>query len=109
MVSSAAMTRFAFAASPCSSRLSARGTTCQETPKRSLSQPHCPGWPPAESRSQKSSISACVSQFTTKETASVKWKTGPPLSATNSCPSSSKATVMTVPAGRPAARAVASS
>lgn len=34
------------------------GTTFQFTPNRSLSQPHCPGSPPSESRSHKRSVSA---------------------------------------------------
>jgi hypothetical protein len=41
-------------------------------------------------------------QVTTKEIASVNLKWGPPLSAVKLWPSSSKATVITEPAGRPA-------
>ena len=45
------------------------------------------------------SISCCVRQFTTNEIAGVNLNCGPPLSATNGWPSSSKATVITVPFG----------
>src|SRR2546425_4272534 len=75
------------------------GTICHDKPYLSLSQPHCTSFPPAESFSQYRSISSCVSQLTTNEMASVNLKCGPPLSATNSCPSSWNATVMTDPAG----------
>src|SRR5206468_12816849 len=73
------------------------GTTCHDTPNLSLSHPHWTSWPPPESFSQKWSTSACVSQFTTKEIASVNLKIGPPFNATNSCPLSSNATVITDP------------
>src|SRR5262249_37075103 len=79
------------------------GITCHETPNLSLSQPHWTSSPPAESFVQKWSTSACVWQFTTSEIASVNLKIGPPFSAVKSCPSSSKATVMTDPLGLPAA------
>src|SRR5438046_9362784 len=75
------------------------GTICQESPYLSLSQPHCTSFPPAESFFQNLSTSACVLQFTTNEMASVNLKCGPPLSATNSCPSSWNSTVMTEPFG----------
>src|SRR5438105_9366385 len=65
----------------------------------SLSQPHCTSLPPAESFVQNLSTSACVLQFTTNEMASVNLKCGPPLSATNSSPSSRNSTVMTEPSG----------
>src|SRR6266513_1752483 len=79
------------------------GTICQESPYLSLSQPHCTSFPPAESFFQNLSTSACVLQFTTNEMASVNLKCGPPLSATNSCPSSCNSIVITDPADRPAA------
>src|SRR5436190_6138833 len=78
------------------------GTICQETPYLSLSQPHCTSFPPADSFFQNLSSSACVLQFTTNDMASVNLKTGPPLSATNFCPSSSNSTVIIDPFGRPA-------
>src|SRR5205814_10465939 len=69
---------------------SARGRTCHETPKRSLSQPHGPSSPPSsESLRQISSSSCCVSQVATSENPSVNEKLGPPSIAVNSRPSSS--------------------
>jgi hypothetical protein len=104
ILSIAAITRcdFAGSLSPISS-INAVGTTCHETPNLSLSQPHWTSWPPADSFVQKWSTSSCVSQFTTSDIASVNLKSGPPLSAVKSCPSSSKVTVMTDPFGLPAA------
>src|SRR5260370_1235978 len=100
----AAMTRLDFSRSlSCSISTRTVGTTCHDTPNLSLSQPHCTWWPPAESFSQKWSTSFCVSQFTTKEIASVNLKIGPPFNAVHSCPSSSNATVITDPFGLPAA------
>ncbi len=104
MRSIAVMTRWDFAGSgSMSSSTSTRGTICQETPYLSLSQPHCWafGSPPADSFVQKWSTSAWVSQLTCSEMASLNLKNGPPLSAVNVCPSSSKATVITDPAGLP--------
>src|SRR5574341_399094 len=75
------------------------GFTCHDRPYLSFCQPQVPSWPPAESFSQNSSTSACVLQSTEKETASVNLKCGPPLSAMNSCPSSWKRTVITLPLG----------
>ena len=54
-----------------------------------------------QSFSQKRSSSSCESQKTCSETASLNLKTGPPFSAVNDWPSSTNATVMTEPAGRP--------
>ena len=53
---------------------SARGTICQETPKRSLSQPHASAPGTAESAAQSRSISAWSSQSTISDTASLKLK-----------------------------------
>ena len=75
------------------------GMICQDTPYLSLSQPHGPSSPPSVSRLQNRSTSSWLSQFTWKETASLKVNSGPPLRATNAWPSSSKLTVMTVPSG----------
>ncbi len=59
----------------------ARGTTCHDTPKRSLSQPHWPGLPPSRvSASQYRSTSAWSSQSMDSEIASVNGNSGPPLS-----------------------------
>src|SRR5437870_9121545 len=84
---------------PCSTSGSAVGTICHDKPYLSLSQPHWLFCPPADSFSQYSSTSACVSQLTTNETASVNLKWGPPLRARNFCPSSSKGTTKTDPFG----------
>src|SRR5213593_1468768 len=106
----AAMTRFDFSgALSCSISTRTVGTICHDTPNLSLSHPHCTSWPPAESFSQKWSTSSCVSQFTTNDIASVNLKSGPPFNATNSCPSSSNATVMTDSFGLPEAFAASSS
>src|SRR2546425_5245703 len=84
----ACMTRCDFTGSlSCSSSIRTRGTICQDRPNLSLSQPHCPGAPPAESFVHRSSTSFCESQFTTREMASVNLYRGPPLSAVNSWPS----------------------
>src|SRR4051812_38447435 len=77
--------------------MSRLGTTCHETPNLSFSQPHGPSSPPAESSLQNLSTSSCDSQSIWNEIASLNRYCGPPLSATNDWPSSSKATVITVP------------
>src|SRR6267142_2264219 len=106
ILSIAAMTRFDFSGSlSCSISLKTVGTTCHDTLNRSLSHPHCTSWPPADRFFQKWSTSSCVSQFTTSDIASVNLKCGPPFNAVNCCPSSSNATVMTDPFGRPEALA----
>src|SRR5215213_11893362 len=93
------MTLPAFSASAsCSISSKTGGTICQDRPYLSLSQPHCTSAPPSVSFSQNSSISSCVSQLTTSDTASVNLKCGPPFKAMNSCPSSRNLTVITVPA-----------
>src|SRR5262245_32878119 len=95
----ASPTRLVFAPSLSANSLpSTVGTTCQETPYLSFSQPHCTFCPPVESLSHSSSISCCVSQFTTKDIDSLNLNCGPPLSARNFCPSSSNETVITLPA-----------
>src|SRR3982074_2883273 len=75
------------------------GTTCHETPNRSLSQPQGPSSPPSESRTQSSSSSSCVSQVATKEKASVNANDAPPSKAVYSCPSSSKLACHRLPFG----------
>src|SRR5262245_16105039 len=75
------------------------GMICHDTPYLSVSQPHCCVCPPSASFDHKESTSCCVSQFTKNEIAGVNLYCGPPLSATNSCPSSSKLAVMTEPLG----------
>src|SRR6266700_4939935 len=83
------MTLFAFAGSlSCNSLPKIEGMTCQDRPYLSFSQPHLPFSPPAESFSQSSSTSSCVSQFMKNDTAGVKGNCGPPFSVRNSCPSS---------------------
>src|SRR5256712_12172146 len=67
---------------------SAAGTTCHDTPKRSLSQPHRPSSPPYESRFQVSSSSSCVSQVATSEIPSENERLEPPILAVNPPPSS---------------------
>ena len=74
-----------------------RGTTCHETPKRSLSQPQGPSSPPSESVLQSVSTSSCVSQSIWNEIASLNVNSGPPFSPMNLWPSSSKLTVITAP------------
>src|SRR2546423_3421363 len=81
-------------------RPKAVGTTCHDTPNRSLSQPQGPSSPPAESRDQVSSICSWVSQVATNEKASVNENDGPPSNAVYSCPSSWKLTCQTLPLGR---------
>src|SRR5712691_8857301 len=76
-----------------------RGTTCHETPNLSVSQPHTFFSPPAESLSQYSSTSSCVSHVTSSEMPCEKENDGPPFSVTNGCPSSSNVAVITDPAG----------
>src|SRR4029077_20365466 len=78
----------------------AAGTTCQETPNRSLSQTQGPSSPPSVSRAQISSGSAWVSQVATNENASVNEKDGPPSKAVYSWPSSSKLACHRLPFGR---------
>src|SRR5215469_1985768 len=80
-----------------SSSPSALGMICQERPNLSFNQPHRDFWPPAESFSQSSSTSCCVSTLTNIETASVNLKCGPPFSTMNFWPSISKVAVMTEP------------
>ena len=82
-----------------SSSPSTVGTICHDTPNRSSSQPHSPCVPPSDRDSHRPSTSSWVSQFTTNEIAGVNANSGPPFSATNSCPSSRKSIVITVPAG----------
>jgi hypothetical protein len=52
------------------------GTICQESPYLSLSQPHCTSLPPAESFFQIRVQFHLGPQFTTNETASVKFECG---------------------------------
>ena len=59
----------------------ADGTTCQDNPYLSLSQPQGPSWPPSLSFSQKWSISSWLSRMTWNEIASENLNCGPPLSA----------------------------
>src|SRR5512134_2413213 len=77
------------------------GTICQDTPYLSLSQPHSTSSPPSVSFSHSSSISFCVSQFTNNDMAGANGNAGPPFNATNGCPSSSNATVITESFGLP--------
>src|SRR3989442_6525802 len=79
---------------------SAAGTTCHDTPKRSLSQPHGPSSPPSERRFQVSSSSSCVSQVATSEIPSEKEKLGPPSIGVKYRPSSSHVACSTLPFGR---------
>src|SRR5438552_11411498 len=110
ILSTACITRCDFAASlSLNNSPKTVGTICQESPYLSLSQPHCTSLPPAESFFQNLSTSPCVLQFTTNEMASVNLKSGPPLSATNSCPCSSNSTVITDPLSLPEALAAFSS
>ena len=94
------MTLPAFSASgSLSSSPKTEGTICHDRPNLSFSQPHWLSSPPSVSFPHSSSTSACVSQFTKNEMASVKVNRGPPFSAMNSWPSSSKVAVMTDPCG----------
>src|SRR2546425_13330118 len=94
------MTLLAFSASlSCNIFGNTVGTICHDKPYLSFSHQHLSFFPPLESFSHNSSTSLCVSQFTTNEMASVNLNCGPPFSATNSCPSSWTAAVMTVPLG----------
>src|SRR5437868_9435802 len=78
--------------------MSTLGTTCHETPNRSLSQPHGPSSPPPSmSFVQYRSISSCVSQLTISEMPSLNLNVGPPSNARNSLPSSSKVAPSTLP------------
>lgn len=84
----ASITRFDFCGSgSLRSATSTPGTICQERPYLSLSRPHWPFEPSAESFSHRSSNSACDWQSTVKEAASLNLKCGPPLRARNSVPS----------------------
>src|SRR5215831_5135526 len=76
-----------FGSLSCNNSTKVLGTTCQDNPYLSFNQPHCTCCPPAESLSQNSSTSCCVSQCTTNEIASVNLKCGPPFKAVNSRPS----------------------
>src|SRR4029077_15967040 len=92
----AAITRCALSRSGSASSSGRRfGTTCQERPKRSLSQPHGPGSPPTPSFSQEWSTSSWPRHGIWNEIASLNVKFGPPLRARNFWPSSSKVTVIT--------------
>jgi len=74
------------------------GTTCPREAEAVFSQPHWLGSPPPASRpSHIRSTSACPSQSTTNDTASVNLKIGPPFSAVIFSPSSSNAMVITEP------------
>src|SRR5687767_1286422 len=75
------------------------GLICHDNPYLSLSQPHGPSSPPSESFSQNSSTSFCVLQSTENDMASVNLNCGPPFNAMNCWPSSSNATVITLPLG----------
>jgi hypothetical protein len=88
-----------FGSRSCSISPSTSGTTCQDRPYLSVSQPQRFFAPPAESFSQYSSTSCCVLQAMKNDTAGEKLKLGPPLSAMNSCPSSSKLTESSGPSG----------
>src|SRR5215471_4016017 len=96
--SMACMTRLDFCASLSASiSPSILGMICHETPNLSFNQPHRLSAPPADSRSHSSSTSACVSQETNSEIASVNLNIGPPLNAMNCWPSSSKVQEKTEP------------
>src|SRR2546425_9647662 len=95
------MTRCDFPPSGSSSRsCSSVGTICHDRPNLSFSQPQGPSSPPSENVLQNVSTSSWVSQLTWNEIASLNVNSGPPFRATNSCPSSSKLTVITIPSGR---------
>src|SRR5207247_11248187 len=79
------------------SLLRTRGTICQDTPNRSVSQPHGPFDPPSESFSQNMSTSSWFWQSTMSDIPCENSNEGPPLRATNSCPSSSKFALMRLP------------
>src|ERR1700730_6749340 len=94
------MTLFDFCASlSCNISPKAEGMTCHDRPYLSFSQPHLSFSPPSESFSHSSSTSCCVWQFTKNDMAGEKVNCGPPLSAKNSCPSSWKVALITVPFG----------
>ncbi len=96
----ALITRAARLASASASiRGSARATTCQDAPERSLSQPQTCVSQPANRHRQYSSTSNRVLKLTTMETSGVNSLCGPPFDATNSWPSSSNAAVITPPFG----------
>ena len=75
---------------PCFESLSilprATGTICHDTPNRSVSQPHGPFSPPAESFSQSRSISPWVRHSTMKDIPIENENAGPPSNAVNSRP-----------------------
>jgi hypothetical protein len=101
MPSMACITRCDFCRSGSASSSERRvGMICQEIPNLSFSQPHGPSSPPSERAVQYLSTSSWFSQSTRNEMASFGLKSGPPFSAANRCPSSSKLTVMTIPSGR---------
>src|SRR5437016_1925148 len=75
------------------------GLTCHDKPYLSLSQPHGPCSPPADSFFQYESTSFCVLQSTENETASLNLNSGPPFNAINCCPFNSNRTVITLPLG----------
>src|SRR5437763_17143388 len=77
----------------------ADGIICHDSPNLSLSQPHLPFSPPADSFSHSSSTPSCVSQFTKNEMASVNLNCGPPFKAMNSYPSSWNVADIAVPFG----------
>src|SRR5674476_406101 len=80
------MTRCDFCTSaPVSISCRTTGTTCQETPNLSFSQPQGCFSPPLESFSQNQSTSSCEAQLTTKDIACEKENCGPPFRRTNSC------------------------
>ncbi len=81
---------------PARSSSSRLGTTCHDTPNRSLSQPHGPGSPPpAVSASQYRSTSAWSAQSIRNEIDSLNVKSSPPLMPVNGCPSIVQSTVTT--------------
>src|ERR1700689_3494536 len=79
----------------------AEGTTCQDKPNLSLSQPHGPSLPPSDSFLQKWAISSWESQEIWNDTASSNLNCGPASSAVKVKPSISKATTMTEPGSLP--------
>src|SRR5262249_7523956 len=82
-----------------SSSCSRVGTTCQDSPHRSLIQPQCASEPPSDNAAQSRSTSAWSRHAMWKETASVNGNWGPPLRPTNRVPASVNSTVSTIPAG----------
>src|SRR5438552_18727297 len=72
---------------------------CHDRPYLSFSRPHLCFSPPAESFSQSSSISGCVSHFTKKDMPGEKVNIGHPLSAQHFWTSSRNIADITVPFG----------